>query len=178
MSDSSYRSKLLQGRGEVPPKHSWWPRHSAQMTRYLVLAKTKNEQEIRRARDIFTVTAVEWDCMVKGADERQKNGHGCMASHAALERELVEAALRKDTVSAGRAMKAIDKNAMDQSLIYGMRYQGFPEMVFVRLMKEHLEIYFESIKAYLDGQVRKFDESEFRRKANTLALVELTAEWF
>lgn len=148
------------------------------MTRYLIMAKTKNAEEIRRTRDLVTVTAVEWDCMVKGADERQKNGHGCMASHAGLERELVEAALRKDTVSASKAMKLIEKNATDQSLIYGMRYPGFPEIVFVRLMKEHLEMYFESIKNYLDGQMRKFDDSEFRRKTNTLSLVELTAEWF
>lgn len=148
------------------------------MTRYLILATTKNEHEIRRARDLVTVTAVEWDGMVKGADERQKGGHGCMTSHAALERDLIDAAIRKDPISAKTIMKAIEKNALDQSLIYGMRYPGFPEFAFVKLMKEHLEMYFESAKAYLDGNIHEFDESEFARKTNTIALVELTAEWF
>lgn len=178
MKDYLYRDRLLSGRGEVPSKHSWWPRHSALMTRYLILATTKNSLEIRRARDLVTVTATEWDRMAKGAGERQKSGRGCMSDHAALERNLVDASLRKDTVSVGKIMKAIEKNSVDQSLIYGMSYPGFPELSFCKLQKEHLDLFFESTKAYLDGNMRGFDESELQRKTNTLALVELTAEWF
>lgn len=177
--DLYYATRLLAGRGTLPPRHSWWARHGASMTRLLVATASSKESERTVARDLMTKTAAEWEALCEPARRAvAKGGRGLMCEHAALERSLVESAAAKDVVALQRAADALEGNAVRQSLIYGRACPGFPELKYVRLVKEHLELYLDSVRAFFDGDMTLFDDCENERKGNTIALVELTAEWF
>lgn len=181
MSREYYVTRLVHGGSEMLPKHSWWPRHGQDMSRYLKAifraSKEGGAKDVRESRDQIMVTATEWESMVPAAAARCKSGHGFMCEHARLERELVDAAALNDPIGMERLAALIERNAVGQGLIYGKAHPGFPEARFVRLAKDHLDLFLESIKWYLLGDAKAFAGSEERRRSGTVDLFRLTAEW-
>lgn len=177
MSKEYYVTRVVHGGSEMLPKHSWWTRHSQAMTRYLKAWKDGNGKDVRKSRDLLMVTAAEWESMVPSAARKCKSGHGFMSEHASLERELVDAAVFSDWIEVERLALEIERNAVGQSLIYGKAHPGFPDEKFVRLAKEHLDLFLGSVKWYLLGDQKAFAGSEEKRRSGTVGLFRLTAEW-
>ena len=177
MSREYYVTRVVHGGSEMLPKHSWWPRHSQAMTRYLKAAKAGGAKEVRESRDLLMVTGAEWESMVPPAARKCRSGHGFMSDHARLEREMIDAAVLHDRIEVERLAREIERNAVGQGLIYGKAHPGFPEEKFVRLAKEHLDLFLGSVKWYLLGDAKAFAQSEEGRSAGTVELFRLTAEW-
>ena len=177
-----YVTRVVAGHGEILPKHSWWPRHSASMTRYLLEAsKDGDGRKARSARDLLVSTAAEWEAYVPASLRKvpkTPKAHPRMCRHARLEREIVDAALLHDHVALERLFRAAETNMLEQSLMYGKAIPGFPEVRFSSLMREHLVLFLESVRAHLLGESQRYGESERKRAQNTVGLFVLTANWF
>ena len=174
-----YVTRVVGGHGDVLPKHSWWPRHGASMTRYLLeAAKHGDGRKARGARDLLVATAAEWENYVPPAARKLQKANPRMCGHARIEREMVDAALVHDRVALERLFRQAEKNVTEQSLMYGKAIPGFPEFRFSSLMNEHLRLFLESARAHLLGELGRYEESERRRGENTVALFVLTANWF
>lgn len=101
-----------------------------------------------------------------------------MKEHAFLERAMVDAALCEDSGLIEKVGELLGENARNQGLLYGSFLKGFPEREFGELFAQHVSLFVESVGWRLKGDLGKLLECENRRKANTVSLAAVTAEWF
>jgi hypothetical protein len=172
MSSESYVSKLMSGSGEIPARTRWWPRHSKDMTRFLLLAGTPDRRAMLSHRQLLMSGALEWDETVCGLRKE-----GPMSDHAKLEIALVEAAIKTDLVRIRKIGESLTKNVQDIVDASTIRSSEIPTGRLRVLLAQHVGSFVESVMQYMDENEKKFMECEHRRNDNTLALAAFATEW-
>lgn len=165
-------SRLMSGAGEMPAKIRWWPRHSKDMARFLLLSGSPDRRATLSTRQLLVAGALEWDEIVCGMRKE-----GPMSDHAKLEVALVEAALKTDLLKIRKIGEDLAKNVRDLVDASMLKASEIPADRLRKLLILHVSSFIESVMRYMDGNEKAFVDCEHRRSENTLELAAFTTEW-
>lgn len=165
-------SKLLSGHGEMPARTKWWPRHSKDMSRFLLLSGSPDRRATLSTRQLLVSGALEWDEIVCGIRKP-----GPMSDHAKLEVSLVEAALRTDLVRIRKIGESLTENVNDLVDASTILASEVPRGRLKGLLAQHVSSFVESVMRYMEGNEKAFVDCEQRRSENTVALAAFMTEW-
>jgi hypothetical protein len=165
-------TKLMSGEGVMPAKTRWWPRHSKDMARFLLLSGSPDRRSALSHRQLLIAGALEWDEIVCGSRKE-----GPMSDHAKLEVALVEAALKTDISKLKKIGDNLRKNVQDLVEASIIRASEVPAERLKSLLAQHVSSFVESVMRYVDDDEKAYAECEQKRGENTLALAAFTTEW-
>lgn len=171
MSHQSLASKIVSAAGGVPPKATWWPRHRFTMEHYLEFSAGQMSQKLAKPRATAEKQAGEWDAWMP--EHIRKTGMPC---HVRLEIELIDAARRNDEKSVEEIGNLLVDNAVDQARQLGKSIASFPQETFRRLIEEHVSLFVAHVRLAIEKKDTK--PCAKRAEKNSLALADLTVEWF
>ncbi len=171
MRKESFASKVAAGRGDMSPKATWWPRHVLAAARCIAVSSGDAPNGLLAARDSALDLASEWDAWLPEAA-----GKGAMRGHAALEIRLLDAARRNDERGVELDGDLLVENAAEQAGRLGSTVVSFPEERFRKLLEEHIRLFAAHVRLALERKDAR--PCARRAKANSLALADLTVEWF
>jgi len=167
----SLASKIMSAAGGVPPKATWWPRHRLAMAQYLEVSADQMSQKLTTPRAAAEKQAQEWDAWMP--ERIRKTGMPC---HVRLEIELIDAARRNDEKSVEQIGNLLVDNAVDQARRLGSSVTSFPQETFGRLLDEHVSLFVAHVRLAIEKKDTK--PCAKRAEKNSLALADLTVEWF
>lgn len=165
-------TQLLSGKDEAPGRTRWWPRHSKAMSRYLLAAGTPSLTSIPAIKNSIAAGAEEWEAVIYRARR------GLMCEHAALETELVDAAMKNNGPLLGSIGQHLVDNARAQSDGFRISIPDFPHERYLFLLCQHVHLFIDSVNAKLTEDEKAFHKAEGFRKDNSIALAGLATEWF
>lgn len=165
-------SKLMSGHGDMPAKIRWWPRHSKDMARFLLLSGSPDSRSALSHRQLLVAGALEWDEIVCGARKE-----GPMCDHARLEVSLVESAMKMDLVKLRKIGENLIKNVGDLVDASFIHTSEIPKKRLEWMLVQHVSCFIESVMCFTDENEKAFVDCERKRSDNTLALAAFTTEW-
>lgn len=164
-------TKITSGRGNPSPKATWWFRHYESIVRYLVFSGIQNVKGTEEVRMEALDLADEWDRMRSTSFPK-----GAMGRHVTLELGLVDAVRRKDSHAVETIGDLLVEDVEKQVDQLVALEPHMPKDRLKRLIEEHVALFTERIRHSIEGTDRT--SCDEKAKANAMALVDFTIEWF
>ena len=172
MSREFFATKLAAGRA-ASTKAGWWPRHLAEIERYVDAAIGHDLPAVALAREALVSGAPRWEGIA-----RHGTRPGLMARHILLEAALAEAAAAGDAKAIGKMGGLLFENAEEQAQVGGLRIEDFPQVRFLDMVSRHVSSLAEGVRLRMEGRGLELASARERGRENVLALAAFTAEWF
>ena len=163
-------TRLMSAGRELPASTRWWPLHSKNLSKF-ILIREANQKSSKRVKDDLFNGAHEWDEFFLSL------APGPMTDHVKLEVDLVEAAIRTDLVKIKETGELLARNIDEIAEAAIGKKPEIPGDRLRSLLADHVSGFIESVIRYMDDDEKAFRVCEKRRGDNTLALAMLTAEW-